>query len=340
MIAGRQWGLVTLGLTLTLGVAIWGEMILRLKFQDACTRTDALLGLGLQPGASCQRQSRDFKVTYQINSLGLRNKEIGLEKKGERRILMLGDSFTEGTGVKQEETFSAILAKEMGIEVINAGISGYSTLHEYLWLKERGFKLQPDLVVLNINETDLVEAAKYHQIWEKHDFGNLGPELNKSQIDRVLLLNLIRNQLASLRQQGGKPKTTVFIASAGTDEEAVKQYWQLVRSDIERINFFARGKNVPLLVAWQPHGHQVSQAAWSEGRLTHGFMLGRMYPTEMPTLLNNLAQEVGFKFVDLSPAFKATDAARLYFPYDGHWTAEGHRLVAETLKEKVYDFLF
>lgn len=331
-----------IGLILSLLVLGAGEVIARLIMpDDPCMQRDELLGFSLKPYASCWRQSRDFKVTYQINSLGLRDREISDAKAaGVKRILLLGDSFTEGTGVKQEETFSAVLERELGIEVINAGVSGYSTLHEYLWLKERGFKLRPDLVILNVNETDLVEAAKYHQIWGRHNFSDLRPEPNKSVIDRIQLLNLIRSRLESLRWRNSQPKTTVFIASAGTDEEAMKRYWQLMRSDIERINFFTRGKNVPLLVVFQPHGHHVGPTAWAQGRLAHGFKVGQVYPTEIPKLLADLAKEVGFKFLDLTDAFTATDATALYFPYDGHWTAAGHRLVAKTLKESLNDFLF
>lgn len=318
-----------IGLILSLLVLGAGEMVVRrIMPTDPCMRRDELLGFSLKPGSSCWRQSRDFKVAYQINSLGLRDEKTELEKKEGWRILMLGDSFTEGTGVKQEETFSALLEKALGIEVVNAGVSGYSPLQEYLWLKDQGLKLNPDLVILNLNATDFSEADKYHQIWKQNGYTNL--QLDKpSFLASIRLVQLMRERLEKLL----KPRPpAVFVVS--------EAYWQLVRSDISRINFLTSGKNIPLLVVWQPHGQQVSATAWGDGRLVHGFKVGKKYPTDIPKWLDDLAQQKGFDFLDLSPAFEATDAAQLYFPYDGHWTAEGHKLVAKVLGEYLNDYLF
>lgn len=324
-----------IGLILSLLVLGAGEVIARrIMPADPCMQRDELLGFSLKPYASCWRQSRDFKIEYQINSLGLREREITEEKpKGVKRILLLGDSFTEGTGVSLEATFGKQLEGLLDLEVINAGVSGYSTLHEYLWLKERGFKLQPDLVILNVNETDLVEAAKYHQIWERHNFSDLRPELSGSMIDRLKLLTLIRDRVMPLWRRKSESKTTVFINSP--------EYWRLVESDIRRIDFLTRGRNIPLLIVFQPHGHHVGPTAWAQGRLAHGFRMGQIYPTEIPKLLADLAEEVGFKFLDLTDTFAAIDATAFYFPYDGHWTAAGHKLAAETIYKYLYDyFLF
>lgn len=296
---------------------------------DPCMRRDELLGFSLKPDSFCWRQSRDFKIEYQINSLGLREREITEEKpKGVKRILLLGDSFTEGTGVSLEATFSKQLEKLLKLEVINAGVSGYSTLQEYLWLKERGLKLQPDLIILNVNETDFSEAAKYHSIWKQSGYTNL--QLDKSSpLASIRLVQLTRERLEKLLKPEGQ-KAAVFIVS--------DDYWQLVRSDIARINFLSRGKGISLLVVFQPHGHHVSSTAWGEGRLVHGFELGRVYPPTMPKLLEASAGEIGFEFLDLTPTFAATEATNLYFPYDGHWTAESHKLAAETIYKYLYDY--
>src|SRR5262245_7988462 len=46
-------------------------------------------------------------VTFQINSLGLRGPETSANKaEGTFRILCLGDSFTFGAGVREEDTFA------------------------------------------------------------------------------------------------------------------------------------------------------------------------------------------------------------------------------------------
>lgn len=89
-----------------------------------------------------------------INSRGLRDREYPYTKPvGTRRLLVLGDSFTWGYGVADDEIFTEVLErrfqeKRQPWEVLNTGVSGWSTDQEYLFLVDEGFRYQPDLVVL------------------------------------------------------------------------------------------------------------------------------------------------------------------------------------------------
>ena len=114
------------------------------------------------PLAKSRFKTSSFNTHYEINSLGLRDKEYPLKKPaGTTRVLMLGDSFTEGIGVEANETFSKVLegllngeGRTEKYEVINAGVGSYSPLPEYLYLKSAGLKLEPDVVVLNLDLSD------------------------------------------------------------------------------------------------------------------------------------------------------------------------------------------
>lgn len=108
-------------------------------------------------------------IPIQINPLGLRDYEYPLKKrKGTLRILVLGDSITFGEGVWLEETFAKRLEKDLQefpnkkIEVINAGVCGYNTLEEYLYLRERGIKLDPDIVIIAFYLNDA--ENRHHQM--------------------------------------------------------------------------------------------------------------------------------------------------------------------------------
>ena len=89
-----------------------------------------------------------------INSKGLRDREYEYEKPvGVKRILVLGDSYTWGYGVRNDEIYTEFLERRLAAEgkewqVINSGVSGYGTDQEYLWFKSEGIKYQPDLVVV------------------------------------------------------------------------------------------------------------------------------------------------------------------------------------------------
>jgi hypothetical protein len=101
-------------------------------------------------------------VEYETNSLGLRDREYAAPKPaGVFRILMLGDSFTEGWTVPLVGVMAKRLEQSLAIrcpsqyEVINGGNASYSPILEYLLLKDIGPRLRPDLVLLSFDMTDV-----------------------------------------------------------------------------------------------------------------------------------------------------------------------------------------
>src|SRR6202051_3211306 len=118
--------------------------------------TDPLIGHAHRPNA----QARLMGVDVKINSKGLRDREIPYERAPSTvRILMLGDSFTEGWGVPFDQTFSKRIerlfaARGTPAEVINAGVGNYNTVMEVNYFLGEGFKYRPDIVVLNYIPND------------------------------------------------------------------------------------------------------------------------------------------------------------------------------------------
>jgi hypothetical protein len=108
------------------------------------------------PNYKTRHIGHTFEFDYEIttNSLGLRGKEINKNKEpGVYRILMLGDSSTFGWGVKDNESFPAQLE---------------ANLKEKLKVKNKGFDLNPDLVVVNLFvRNDVFDL--YETVWEETD---------------------------------------------------------------------------------------------------------------------------------------------------------------------------
>jgi hypothetical protein len=137
--------------------------------RDRFWKYDSLLGWAHQPGQEGIFETPQFRTVVRINENGLRDRTRSYERQNDsERILVLGDSFAWGYGVEESERFSQLMEEELGIEVINAGISGYSTDQEFLWYKNEGIKYESDLVVLVIagndvgdNEQQLVSTIYY-----------------------------------------------------------------------------------------------------------------------------------------------------------------------------------
>ncbi len=101
------------------------------------------------------------KILVVQNAYGHRGAPPRAERAaGSKRILTLGDSFTEGVQVSESDLFTArIAAANPTLEVLNAGVGGYGTVQEYLYLAGPGLALEPDLVLVMFYENDLTDNA-------------------------------------------------------------------------------------------------------------------------------------------------------------------------------------
>lgn len=105
---------------------------------------------------------QDMKVfgdkILNTNSNGLRGKEDFpyTRENHKLRILVLGDSFTFGEEVSDNETFCHYLQQMLPhTEIINAGVPGYGHDQMLILLKEEGIKYKPDMVLLAFVSTDM-----------------------------------------------------------------------------------------------------------------------------------------------------------------------------------------
>lgn len=138
-------------------------------------RKDALLGWSHEPNSEDtyigpRPWPVEFEARVRINSLGLRGPEIGERPPGTYRVMLLGDSMVAGFEVPWEQTFGALIERQLGaefdfpVQVINAAVRGYGTDQSYLYYKERGHQLEPDLVVLLHGGNDPADNVTLHRM--------------------------------------------------------------------------------------------------------------------------------------------------------------------------------
>ena len=102
------------------------------------------------------------------NSKGLRGKvEYQYVKDVNKlRILCIGDSFTFGDEVNDNETYPFYLQEMLPqAEVINMGVEGYGHDQVLIYLKEEGIKYKPDIIILGFkyidSDRDMLEFYDY-----------------------------------------------------------------------------------------------------------------------------------------------------------------------------------
>lgn len=140
-----------LGILLALGV---GEFVVRgFRLEgDQFFEPDPYLGWVHRRGFRGTYVSEEaVNADVRINAHGLLGPDRAYERRpGVRRILLLGDSYTESMQVPYEETWGSRLERSLGSgwEVINAGVAGYGIDNTYLALQREYRKYQPDVVLL------------------------------------------------------------------------------------------------------------------------------------------------------------------------------------------------
>lgn len=260
------------------------------------------------------------EVPIRTNSLGLRSADVADPKPADvLRILALGDSVTFGWGLRGEDTYPSQLASLLAtlrpnqrFEVINAGVSGYGTWQQALWLEQSGPDLQPDVVVVQAHLNDAAD-----DLW-----GALGQQGGGQGwlAQHSLLARLVQRVVGSAAPDSSAPCAADW--KVGVDQVCWQRTEQLL--DELRAEAAASGA-VPVLMPspmrWQVEPGVRDARAWVDA-------------ARYQDVLRQYAQRSGWIFVDPLPAFRksqAENAGQSLFLDVGHPNETGQRLMAQEI---------
>jgi lysophospholipase L1-like esterase len=270
------------------------------------------------------------------NAYGHRGKFHPLSKPaGSFRILALGDSFTEGVQVGERELFSAQLESAIPhLEVLNAGVGGYGTVQEYLYLESEGLQFKPNLVLLMFFENDLTDNnLSYYPAFGPRPYARLIGKnleivrtLDSSEYEKFILPFPFRMALNKYSY------FYYFLNSRIYQPFFTKRMQQMQQSDLERmdtdqmyaifygvLDTFRKRLNeegISFLVVLIPSREEATKG--SSQMLSIISEHCRMQNIDCLSLLDRLHHEIA-------------TGARPYFPVDMHWTHIGHQIAADEI---------
>jgi lysophospholipase L1-like esterase len=203
-------------------------------------------------------QSQWGKVIYDYNSIGFRGENHVIEKPaGVVRIVVIGDSVTEGYGVEWRDVFASNVQTSLGAgyEVVSLGMGGLNTPQEVHILEEVGVQYTPDYVVVNfvLNDCDFFSSAKAgakHTEDNQSKIALLGIRINpavKRALKSSALLYLVNGRVADL---WGRLK----------GEEQHDYYGELWRNQANRARVTTAFEKLRLLS--RDHGFKVIVLVW------------------------------------------------------------------------------
>jgi len=109
--------------------------------------------------------------TYTHNEMGVRASHPFVRDPSKRLVLTIGDSFTYGVDVGDNDTWPALLeAQDSRLQVINMGVAAYGIDQMCLRLENALKTLKPDLVVVAFIGDDLERALVGYRDFKKPRF--------------------------------------------------------------------------------------------------------------------------------------------------------------------------
>jgi hypothetical protein len=329
---------------------------------------DPLLGSVLIPNVDgwWTQEDHEFVTHVRINSDGRRDVERPAARApGTTRILLLGDSFVEALQVDLEEMLARRLEADLrgAAEVFSMGVSGYGTPSQLLYFRERGRRLEPDLVLLafypgndvlnNSPELETVLPPVYDRDGALQRVGGSRKAPRRPPRSQAYLF--VRKLL--LTKQPGLSRWLVdlglmnsaAVRSAPTHAGVPLDFWVYAAEpppvwqeawghternlgELRRAVEAAGARFALLIVTARdqvyPDGWQEIVAAHPAMREVEWDLLG----PERRVL--DWCRRASVPCLQLSPTFAAQrDETVLHFKHDGHWTAAGHALAARTTAE-------
>jgi hypothetical protein len=303
-----------------------------------------------QPNSRYRHKSADGTFWFQINGQGMRaDHDFSYAKPpGLKRIVSLGDSFTIGYEVNNDQTFSSILEQRLrssgiNVEVLNAGVSGYSNAEEVLYLERELFKYSPDVVLLSFAPNDLEDNPRTNLF--KFDAGKL-IEADRNYIPLGRIADILnRNAIASFLSERSnlfvllKERANIFLKvtrvsnnvevfeltqhdNLKNNPSAVYQR-QLAGAILERLYSWTHSRNIPLVI---------QSIAWP----------GKKGLMEMFPFADFDVHRPGIIFLSDKPLLDPYVGKEKVFNARSHWhyTALAHRLVGDRLARLILEDTF
>jgi len=314
-----------------------------------------LIGFELEPGFRGRHRKKEFDVAVSINSLHHRQAEFEVAKGDWTRVLVLGDSFTFGWGVEEEESYSRLLEGQLDgasprkIEVINAGFTAgtYPDAY-YLYLRERGLRLDPDLVLVGLYiGNDINDPGS--RVWPEVDENGLplrvrsgstetvdGHRVRREKSFRYRIPVLKNSHVAQLLYEGGKRIHRSFrplrqqlkkIRLYETDYEGkTLENFERVKKLMIAMSELSRAHGAGFAVVMLPTREQVDPAPYES--------LEGLDFDKPQRIFSEFFAEHEIAYLDLLPAMRAaTDGNTFYYIDDSHWNARGHAFAAQAIAE-------
>ncbi len=319
------------------------------KMEPGMILYDAKLGWKLSPYWSGKHQHYDYDVQYNINRKGFRAPAVTLENTN---YAIVGDSFSFGLGVNDEETFTAILnaSATQKNNFYNFSVPGYSTDQQLLLIDNVKHQISKNVLLVVFLGNDVFDNMRSYPLQAGHGKpffkllnGNLQLQntpvpltpkpaaVQKETISQVVLGDTVGVNTFSgwfsrleINQRLGLFQVKPFL----TEQEMEKRFSEsldLLYALIFEIEKLLKENNAKLTVVLLPGRSFVEQPESLSAQYQEYFRHNIKLAIETPGTIEVL------DFAKQLQALNASGVTQLYHPNEGHLTLLGHQYMAAYL---------
>jgi hypothetical protein len=310
-----------------------------------------------------------FDARYRYDQHGMRGQNGYLDDPHSdpavTRIMLLGDSYVEQRQLDDADLIQTRLGRMLADRgapaprVFAYGVSGWSPVEYDLYYKTQARSFRPAIlfVFLTFNDyrDDAIAAAGCVFASSGEVLGCPAPidayteARQRARPSFWMLLDLyrhlrdarawtspgMRDLLGSDFRMDGSDELLAFL-----DARRIDSTMPMMRRSfmfLRELFGVARRDGVTPVLVMVPWPQQVAAGEWSLGRPMWGVPVNRLEPsTVLQDMTIQAAREAGMETLDLLPALRERAARdRLFFSFDGHFTAAGSNAVAGALAEAV-----
>ncbi|RJP39722.1 MAG: hypothetical protein C4547_03415 [Phycisphaerales bacterium] len=306
-----------------------------------------------------------FQGKLSTDARGYRNPEA-LQRA---EVLVIGDSYAEGSNVSDEHAWPRRLGERCGTSLYNTGMSGYAP-HNYLAvLREFGPSLDPRVVIClfyeendfrtaEVRDTPEPEGRRFFkqspilQALDRTIVGSLGDVGSSRGVSGMDVLSWM-----PVRVPGGDGPAYAFSPNLlldlykTTEELAESGQWEAIRENFTRMRGLCVERQDRFIIAYAPSKpHVVLPLAVDRIPADKLHAFARLREDDLPPpeefradlmgsldnkerLLSEWCAREKIEFVSLTEPLREALAGgrQVYFTYDDHWSPDGHDVVAEVL---------
>ncbi len=321
--------------------------------QLAMCRPDSLTIWRYRPDVALTYHAPEFDMQVRTNPDGLRGPPVPPADDA-ATVLVIGDSFTFGWGVGDDQRYSDVIARRieqaapgMRLRMVNAGHWMFTFDQQLVLMKQLVERYRPKVVLQGIYWMH-IRSLFNHQLQRSAD-----GELKAVSDDKIRVTNQgvlkfrsdwlerppLNSQLVALGvreilNRDLQAKAALWVDYMRPGQTPDEDLWILTEQLLGETARTLQASGIAYVPFLVPTSVELPGGNWRNVGWTGSTPPDGVDVTLPAARLAAIFSRARMTAINLAPRMQRRDSA-LYYPQDGHWTAAGHAAAAEILTPAV-----